>query len=109
MLDLMLSYNLEFIILRQCATLRYVNTNDVQASVVGRTRKTMNALEYAYALHPSMMLTVGMSRFTGNVSLQPCSIPNFYRLVVGRRHEEHVVGRNREPRYSVRVRSQMSN
>jgi len=99
----MFSDYLEFVVFRQSTSLRGMNANDVQTTVICSTRKTVHTFQNADTFDSCMMLAIRMSWFTRDIPFQTCRIPNFDCLVVGGRDEEHVVRRNRKTSDSFRM------
>jgi len=100
----MLSDYLEFVVFRRSTSLRGMNANHMQTTVICSTRKAVHTFQNANAFDSCMMLAIRMSWFTRDVPFQTCRIPNFDCLVVGGRDEEHVVGGNRKARDGFRMR-----
>lgn len=83
--------DLELVVFWQRPALAHVNSDNVQTTIVRSARKTVHALQDAYALHSGVMLTVRMSRLACYIPLQPSRVPYFNRLIVRSRHKKHVV------------------
>lgn len=104
-----LPHHLQLIVLWQWPTLRHLYPDDMQAPVICRARKAMDPFDRTDALHPCVMLVVGVPRLARHITLKPCRIPNLHCLVVRSSDKEHMVRGNRDTVDCVRVREEVSN
>jgi hypothetical protein len=69
-----------------------MNSNNMETAIIGSTSETVDAFQHAYALDLGVVLSIGVSRLTRDISLKSRRIPHLDGFVIRRRDEEHVIG-----------------